>query len=262
MKVCSIFAQVSKLFSRGDFEKLSRSTKPSGTRAVSRVEASSWPCCFASWDEPRYAPGLLACQEVSACLPRSVSRLRVLPSASSCSPTIHCPRAGHGSDYDVGGATQAAARKSAGCAPLRKFRGIRRKRLPHWIAKVGQAYSPAIVRFVRNTGHRPAGEWRCPRREHAPGPYDASSPSNAARTVSSKPRAIHLHCCIESIEQLAVLYINRFTSRRVAPAARYAQSPHGALHLPSRPAHRAYRAPARAANPTASAHARATCCPQ
>jgi len=33
-KVCSIFSQVLKLFSRGG----------------SPVGASSWPCCFASWD--------------------------------------------------------------------------------------------------------------------------------------------------------------------------------------------------------------------
>jgi len=44
MKVCSIFSQVLKLFSRGEFE--------------TAVRASSWPCCFAKWDAPFLARDL------------------------------------------------------------------------------------------------------------------------------------------------------------------------------------------------------------
>ena len=43
-KVCSIFSQVLKLFSRGISRRPSRSTGPSGTHGVSRAEAR--PACF------------------------------------------------------------------------------------------------------------------------------------------------------------------------------------------------------------------------
>ena len=49
-KVCSIFSQVLKLFSRGDFEKAAKEHKAERHARVSPVGASSWPCCFASWD--------------------------------------------------------------------------------------------------------------------------------------------------------------------------------------------------------------------
>ena len=50
MKVCSIFSQVLKLFSRGDFERAVKQHRPNGTRGVSPVGVSSWRCCFARWE--------------------------------------------------------------------------------------------------------------------------------------------------------------------------------------------------------------------
>jgi len=62
-KVCSIFSQVLKLFSRGGFrERRSRSTRPSGS-AGSRVWANSC-LLFCSWDgriRLREFAGGLAC---------------------------------------------------------------------------------------------------------------------------------------------------------------------------------------------------------
>ena len=52
MKVCSIFSQVLKLFSRGEFEKAVKEHKAERHAPGFTSWASSWPCCFARWDAP------------------------------------------------------------------------------------------------------------------------------------------------------------------------------------------------------------------
>ena len=49
MKVCSIFSQVLKLFSRGEFEKAVKEHKAERHERGFTSWVSSWRCCFASW---------------------------------------------------------------------------------------------------------------------------------------------------------------------------------------------------------------------
>jgi len=51
-KVCSIFSQVLKLFSRGDFEKAVKEHQAERHARGFTSWGSSWPCCFASWAAP------------------------------------------------------------------------------------------------------------------------------------------------------------------------------------------------------------------